>query len=291
MMRDYVIVTDSSCDMPAQLAQDLELVVLPLTVLLEGREYKNYLDEREITFADFYAALRSGASATTSAVNTDAFLTELRKIADAGKDVLYLGFSTGLSNTYNAGAMACEELAHDYPHLQFLHVDTLCASLGQGLLVYLAVQQKRLGKSIEEVRDFAEQMKLHICHWFTVDDLHHLKRGGRVSATTAVLGSMLQIKPILHVDNEGHLINMDKVRGRRASLEALFQRMQNSAINPRDQVVFISHGDCIDDARYLGEMIKKKPKVEEVIYNHVGPVIGAHAGPGVVALFFIGKER
>ena len=291
MMRDYVIVTDSSCDMPAQLAQDLELVVLPLTVLLEGREYKNYLDEREITFADFYAALRSGASATTSAVNTDAFLTELRKIADAGKDVLYLGFSTGLSNTYNAGAMACEELAHDYPHLQFLHVDTLCASLGQGLLVYLAVQQKRLGKSIEEVRDFAEQMKLHICHWFTVDDLHHLKRGGRVSATTAVLGSMLQIKPILHVDNEGHLINMDKVRGRRASLEALFQRMQNSAINPRDQVVFISHGDCIDDARYLGEMIKKKLKVEEVIYNHVGPVIGAHAGPGVVALFFIGKER
>ena len=151
--------------------------------------------------------------------------------------MLYLGFSTGLSNTYNAGAMACEELAHDYPHLQFLHVDTLCASLGQGLLVYLAVQQKRLGKSIEEVRDFAEQMKLHICHWFTVDDLHHLKRGGRVSATTAVLGSMLQIKPILHVDNEGHLINMDKVRGRRASLEALFQRMQNSAINPRDQVV------------------------------------------------------
>ena len=291
MMRDYVIVTDSSCDMPAQLAQDLELVVLPLTVLLEGREYKNYLDEREITFADFYAALRSGASATTSAVNTDAFLTELRKIADTGKDVLYLGFSTGLSNTYNAGAMACAELAHDYPHLQFLHVDTLCASLGQGLLVYLAVQQKRLGKSIEEVRDFAEQMKLHICHWFTVDDLHHLKRGGRVSATTAVLGSMLQIKPILHVDNEGHLINMDKVRGRRASLEALFQRMQNSAINPRDQVVFISHGDCIDDARYLGEMIKKKLKVEEVIYNHVGPVIGAHAGPGVVALFFIGKER
>ena len=170
-------------------------------------------------------------------------------------------------------------------------VDTLCASLGQGMLIYLAVQQKRAGKSIEEVRDYVEENKLHLCHWFTVDDLHHLHRGGRVSATSAVLGTMLNIKPVLHVDDEGRLIFVEKVRGRRTSLKALLQHMEATAIAPETQTIFISHGDCLEEAQLLGQMIRDKLHVQDVVINYVGPVIGAHSGPGTLALFFLGTKR
>ncbi|MDD6886870.1 MAG: DegV family protein [bacterium] len=289
-MNQYRIMTDSSCDLPASLAAELELTVLPLTVTIDGKSYTNFLDEREITFKDCYAALREGCEAKTAAANVDAFEQAMEPILQAGEDILYLGFSSALSSTYNAGALAAEQLSEKYPDRKILTVDTLSASMGQGLLVYLTVQQKRAGATIEEARDYAEKNKYHLCHWFTVDDLHHLHRGGRVSATSAVLGTVLNIKPVLHMDDEGRLIFMEKVRGRRASIKRILEKMRETAIEPEKQIVFMSHGDCIEDAEYLASRVREEWNVEVVI-NYVGPVIGSHSGPGTLALFFLGTER
>ena len=287
----YIIMTDSSCDLPAGLAAELELEVLPLSVLIDGKSYVNYLDERDITFADCYAALRAGKNATTSAVNVEAFVQAMEPHLQAGEDILYLGFSSALSGTYNAGAVAAQQLAEKYPERKLYAVDTLSASMGQGLLVYLTVQQKRAGATIEQARDYAEAQKLHLCHWFTVDDLNHLHRGGRVSATSAVLGTVLNIKPVLHMDNEGRLIFMEKVRGRRNSIKRMLEKMRETAIEPEKQIVFMSHGDCLEDAEYLAGRIREEWGVKDVVINYVGPVIGAHSGPGTLALFFLGTER
>lgn len=290
-MSQYIIMTDSSCDLPAGLAAELELEVLPLSVLIDGKSYVNYLDERDITFADCYAALRAGKNATTSAVNVEAFVQAMEPHLQAGEDILYLGFSSALSGTYNAGAVAAQQLAEKYPERKLYAVDTLSASMGQGLLVYLTVQQKRAGATIEQARDYAEAQKLHLCHWFTVDDLNHLHRGGRVSATSAVLGTVLNIKPVLHMDNEGRLIFMEKVRGRRNSIKRMLEKMRETAIEPEKQIVFMSHGDCLEDAEYLAGRIREDWGVKDVVINYVGPVIGAHSGPGTLALFFLGTER
>lgn len=290
-MSQYIIMTDSSCDLPAGLAAELELEVLPLSVLIDGKSYVNYLDERDITFADCYAALRAGKNATTSAVNVEAFVQAMEPHLQAGEDILYLGFSSALSGTYNAGAVAAQQLAEKYPERKLYAVDTLSASMGQGLLVYLTVQQKRSGATIEQARDYAEAQKLHLCHWFTVDDLNHLHRGGRVSATSAVLGTVLNIKPVLHMDNEGRLIFMEKVRGRRNSIKRMLEKMRETAIEPEKQIVFMSHGDCLEDAEYLAGRIREEWGVKDVVINYVGPVIGAHSGPGTLALFFLGTER
>lgn len=290
-MSDYVIVTDSSCDLSAEMAEELELTVLPLSFHLNGKEYHNYLDGRELSFPEFYSQIRSGASCTTSAVNVEAFASAMEKILQSGKDVLCLAFSSGLSNTFNAAKLACGELAPKYPERKLYVVDTLCASMGQGLLIYLAAMEKRRGKSIEEVRDWAESNKLNLCHWFTVDDLNHLKRGGRISSATALIGTMLNIKPVLHVDDAGHLINMGKARGRRASLMALIDHMEETAVSPSGQTVFISHGDSQADADFVADEVKRRFGVKTVVTNYVGPVIGAHSGPGTIALFFLGAHR
>lgn len=290
-MSGYVIVTDSSCDMTAQMAQELDIQVAPLSVLLEGRSYKNYLDGREIAFSDFYAALRGGKLAKTSAVNIEDFVQLFTPILEAGQDILYLGFSSALSATYQCGASAMEMLREKYPQRKLYAVDTLCASLGQGLMVYYAALKKREGLSIEQVRDYVEQNKLHLCHWFTVDDLHFLKRGGRISATTEIIGTMLSIKPVMHVDDEGRLIKVETAKGRKGSIRRLKEKMAQSAVNPQDQVVFISHGDCLAEAQSLADMIKEQLGVKEVVLNYVGPVIGAHSGPGTIALFFLGDKR
>ncbi len=290
-MNDYVIFTDSSCDLSTEMAKELELTVLPLAFNLEGKEYFNYLDGRDLSFAEFYAQIRSGKSCTTSAVNVDAFASAMEPVLQAGKDVLCLAFSSGLSNTCNAAQLACDELAQKYPNRKIYNVDTLCASLGEGLIIYLAVQEKRKGKNIEEVRDWVEANKLHLCHWFTVDDLNHLKRGGRVSGATALIGTMLNIKPILHVDDEGHLINVGKTRGRRASLTALVDHMEETAVNPDEQTVFISHGDTLEDANFVAEEIRRRFGTKNIVINYVGPVVGAHSGPGTIALFFLGTHR
>jgi DegV family protein with EDD domain len=291
MNNDYVIITDSSSDLPPELAQELDLTVLPLTVTLEGKEYANYLDGREIGFKDFYDRIRSGAVATTSAANMESFLGAMEPILAQGKDILCLAFSSGLSSTYQASVLAARELEEKYPQRKIYTVDTLCASMGQGLLVYLAARKKAEGATIEEVRDWAEEEKFHLCHWFTVDDLMFLKRGGRINAATALVGTALGIKPVLHVDDEGHLINMSKARGRQASLSALVDKMAELAVNPKDQTVFISHGDCLEDARTVEKMVKQRFGVKKVVISYVGPVIGAHSGPGTLALFFLGKHR
>ena len=290
-MRDYMLMTDSCCDMTAQLAEELNLTVLPLSLEMGGTTYWNYLDGRELTFTDFYRRVRAGETATTSAINVGAFEEAMRPVLESGKDILCLCFSSALSTTYQSAVIAAQEMQETYPEGKVYVVDTLCASLGQGLLVYLCAQQKQAGKSLEELRDYAEATKGSVCHWFTVDDLNHLKRGGRISAATALFGSMLSIKPVLHVDDGGHLVAVSKSRGRRASLTALVDRMEQTAIEPAKQTVFISHGDCLEDAQFVADEIRRRMGVKDIRINYIGPVIGNHAGPGTLALFFLGTMR
>lgn len=290
-MPDFVILTDSSADLSADMVRKLNVEVLPLGFVLDNQTYRNYPDNREMDPHVFYDRLRAGDVATTTALNVAEYTEALEPLLQAGKDVLVLAFSSGLSTTYNSSRLAVEELSAKYPERKLYTVDTLCASLGQGLLVWYAARERDRGHSIEEVRDWIEEHRLNVCHQFTVDDLYFLKRGGRISAATAVVGSMLQIKPVLHVDDEGHLINIGKVRGRQAALKALVDRMEETALDSGSLTVFISHGDCLEDAQIVADMVKKRFGVEEVYINYVGPVIGAHSGPGTVALFYAGTER
>ncbi len=287
-MKDFVIVTDSSADLLPKTVEELGLKVIQLEVTVEGEEP---CTNDKVEPKAFFAKLRDKKGAKTSACGIDRFLTAFEPLLAAGEDVLYLGFSSGLSSTYSSGAVAARELAEKYPERKIYTVDTLCASRGEGLLVWYACQKKLAGASIEEVRDYVEENKLKLCHWFTVDDLFYLKRGGRVSAATAVIGSMLSIKPVLHVDNAGKLINMAKVRGRRASIDALFDKMKATMLQGENKNVFICHGDCLEDAEYLAGRIKTELGIDAVEIGYVGPVIGAHSGPGTLALFFLGNER
>jgi len=290
-MADFVLMTDSCCDLPADLAEEIGVEVLPLRLELKGREYRNYLDGREIGFREFYDTVRSGEMPVTSAVNVGEFEAAMRPILEAGRDILCLCFSYALSTTYQSAGIAAKELADSFPEQKVLVVDSLCASMGQGLLVWLCAREMKRGKTIEEVRDYAEETKGRICHWFTVDDLNHLKRGGRVSATAAFFGTMLSIKPVLHVDEQGRLIPMEKYRGRRASLLALVDHMEKTAVDPANQTVFISHGDCQEDVDLVAGEIRRRFGTKDIRVSYVGPVIGSHTGAGVVALFFLGSER
>ena len=290
-MSDFVILTDSSADLTDELVRELGVQILPLSFTIQDKTYQNYPDNRDMAPEDFYKLLRGGEMCTTSAVNVAAYHETLAPLLQAGTDVLVLAFSSGLSATYQSAKVAVEELSEQFPERRLLLVDTLSASLGQGLLVWYAAQRQKAGESIEAVRDWVEENKLNLCHWFTVDDLHFLKRGGRIGAATAVLGTMLHIKPVLHVDDEGHLISMSKARGRAAALTALVDEMEKTAVNPAEQTVFISHGDCLDDAMKVADDVKRRFGVKTVILGHVGPVIGAHSGPGTVALFFMGSKR
>ena len=287
-MENYVILTDSSCDLCKDLAKEIDVNVIALEAVFDNGTTK--LDS-EIDVKDFYSQLRQKVQITTSAVGIDRFLNFIEPYLADGKDVLYLGFTSGLSGTFNAGFVASQELAEKYPDRKVYAVDTLCASLGQGLLVYLCAKMRQEGKGIEEVRAFAEDNKMNVCHWFTVDDLFFLKRGGRVSAATAVMGTMLSIKPVMHVDNKGRLINVEKARGRKAALDTLFAKMKATVIAPETQTCFICHGDCEEDAVYLADRMKKELGVPEVIIGYTGPVIGAHSGPGTLAIFYLGTER
>ena len=289
MDKNFVLLTDSSADLTPELVQELDVDVVSLTVSVDGGEY---IPGNELDIKDFYNSLREGKTATTSAINLDAAMAALEKHVAEGKDVLYVAFSSGLSSTAQTGKLAAEELSEKYPDRKIIVVDSLCASLGQGLLVYYAAKMCNEGKTIEEVRDWLEANKLHLSHWFTVDDLHHLKRGGRVSAATADVGTKHSIKPVLHVDNEGHLINVSKARGRKPSIQALANKIGETAMGDiSEQVVFISHGDCEDDAKYLADMVREKYNPKRIEMGHVGAVIGAHSGPGTLALFFLGNER
>ena len=288
IMSNYVIFTDSCCDLSREMSASLGLRVLQMDVIMEGAKPtpNDKLDIKEV-----YEKLRAKKSASTAAINMERFYTAFEKALQEGLDVLYLGFSSGLSATYNASLVAAQELSEKYPARKIYTVDTLCASMGQGLLVYHAAKLKENGADIETVKDFVENNKLNLCHWFTVDDLFFLKRGGRVSAATAVVGTLLSIKPVLHVDNAGKLINVSKARGRKASIDTMFEKMKATLIPNKNDVVFISHGDCVEDADYLANRVKTELGISEVVINYIGPVIGSHSGPGTLALFFLGTER
>ena len=289
-MRDYAIVTDSSCDFSPQLVKELDLTVVPLSVQLGQDRYRNSPDEAPESHV-FYTRLSQGEPAQTSAPNVEEFKDAFRPLLQAGKDILYLGFSSGLSATCQNGAIAAQELQEEFPQAQLITVDTLCASLGQGLIIDLAVQEKRKGKTIEEVAGFVRQTIPHLCHWFTVGDLNQLRRGGRLSAGKAILGNLLHVKPVLHVDDVGHLVPVDSVKGRKKSIEALVKKMEESVVDPQTQRVYISHGDCLADAQTLAALVKERLKVVSVTIGDVGPVSGAHSGLGSLALFFLGKQR
>lgn len=291
-MNPYVIMTDTTADLPESYIREHELSILSLNYILEGKTYDR---EHPLEVKEFYAKMRTGSMPTTSQVNPEQARSTIYAYLEKGLDVLYIAFSSGLSGTYNSGRIAAEEIAEDgiFPERKIVVVDSLCASLGEGLLVHKAVMLKEAGKSLDEVADWVEQNKLHICHNFTVDDLFHLHRGGRVSKATAILGTMMNVKPVLHVDDAGHLIAIGKVHGRKKSISALVDRMAEQIKGYEDQndVIFISHGDCIEDAEYLKRLVQEKFGSKKFLINDVGPTIGAHSGPGTLALFFVGEPR
>ncbi|MCI8597647.1 MAG: DegV family protein [Lachnospiraceae bacterium] len=289
-MNSYVIMTDNMADLPESYIQEHGLEVISLSYILDGKTYDR---DHPLEVGEFYNKMRNGSMPTTSQVNPEQAKEAFASCLKAGKDVLYLAFSSGLSGTYGSGQIAAQEIQEEntYPDRRIVVVDTLSASLGEGLLVHKAVQMKEAGKSLDEVAAWVEANKLHLCHNFTVDDLFHLHRGGRVSKATAILGTMINIKPILHVDDEGHLIAIGKVRGRKKSLTSLVDRMGEQIKGFENQEVFISHGDCLEDAQYVEKLVRERFGVESFIINHVGPTIGAHSGPGTIALFFMGNPR
>ena len=287
----YVLITDSNCDITEELEKELELFVMPMTFVMNDKEYKDYPDHRDMDIKEFYAQQRKGVASTTAALSPADFCDYFEPFLKNGQDIFYLAFSSGLSSTYRNGVLAAEEMMEKYTDRKIVVVDSLAASMGEGLLAYYCVQKKREGMTIDELEKWVLDNRNHLCHFFTVDDLFHLKRGGRVSAAAAVLGSALNIKPVLHVDNEGHLIPLSKVRGRRQSLDALVKKMQETAINPAEQMIFISHGDAESDAQYVANQVKEKLGVKNVVINFIGPTIGTHSGPGTVALFFMGTEK
>lgn len=282
----FFIVTDSSCDLPQWLLDTYEdFALCPLTFILDG-EVNPPLDNKA-----FYDRLRNGSTGKTSQVNPDAFLEVFRKAANKGMDVLYVGFSSGLSGTVQSGFTAAEIAQKEFPERKFLVIDTLSASCGEGCLVDKAVEMRKAGKTIGETYEWIENNKLNLHHWYTVDDLHFLQRGGRVSASAAWFGSTLRIKPVMNMDNAGHLIPREKVIGRKRSISALFHKMKALGLDQGKQKIFISHGDCLDEVNTLVDMIKQEWGNQEFVISYVGNVIGSHTGPGVIALFFFGVPR
>lgn len=291
-MMEYIITTDSTCDLPKSYIKENNIRVLPLTYVLEGITYNI---DKTLPINEFYDKMKSGAMPTTSQVNPEEAKEAFLSILEDGVGILHIAFSSGLSGSYNSARIAAEELREENPEYEIYVIDSLCASLGEGMLVHKAVKLKEQGKTIQETVKWLEANKLHVCHNFTPDDLNHLYRGGRVSKTAAILGTMANVKPVLHVDDEGHLIPLSKVRGRKKSLVTLVDNMEKQIgsyieENKRDGV-FIGHGDVEEDARFVADLVKERFGIDSFLINYVGPVIGSHTGPGIMALFFMGEKR
>ncbi len=289
-MSGYTIITDSCCDLGMDRVQQWGLKYTPLRLTDAALEHQVERAGAEGIHL-FYEAMRGGAAPKTSATTTEQWIQNAQPELEAGRDVLMLTFSSALSGTYQAAHIAAQELGEQFPGRKVIAVDTRCASLGLGLLLYHVVQQQRSGATIEEAAAYAESHKLQLCHWFTVDSLTYLRRGGRISGATALAGTILGIKPVMHVDDEGRLVAVGKRRGRKASMEALADQLAETAIRPEEQTIFISHGDCLDEAKQLEQMIRSRTPIKDCYINPVGPVIGAHSGPGTLALFFYGTHR
>lgn len=288
-MKDYVIFTDSGCDIRPALLKEWGVRYRCLNFRFEGSE-QEYSNE-DISAADFYEKMKNGARAKTAALNAEEFFAEFEAILQEGKDVLYLGFSSGLSTIFNSARLAAERVKESYPDGKVIVVDTLAASAGQGLLVYLTAEEKKKGATIEEAAEFAKSMIPRLGIWFTVDDLVYLKRGGRVSPTAAFFGNLLGIKPILYMDNEGHLIPVSKVRGRKTAIATLADKYGELAATKESGTVFLCHGACEEDAQALAAMLKERYGVDVQVIAEIGPVIGSHSGPGTLAVFFVANAR
>ena len=285
----YQIITDSGCDFTQQMYIQWNVHCVGLTVTYNGESHSNFSDDAAIK--DFYDQLRSGVMATTAAANPEEWAQVMEPQLQKGEDLLVMTFSSALSTTCQSAHIAAAELGEKYPQRTIRVVDTLAAALGQGLLVWYTCRKRDEGLSLDELTAWVEENKLHLCHWVTVDDLSHLKRGGRISATSAMVGTMLNVKPIIHMDDEGRLINTAKVRGRKAAMEYIAAKLGETGVGYNNETVFIAHGDCPADAAALEKLVKEKYGVKEVITGYVGPVIGAHTGPGVLVLFFMGTHR
>lgn len=287
-MREFVITVNSTVDLPKEWLEERHVPVMPLKYTIDGETYP---DMDGLSAKEFFQKLREGHMSVTSQINPDEAREMLEPIVKEGKDILHLAFSSGLSGTYNSMRIAAEELSEEYPDTKIVVIDTLCACMGEGLLLHKALQLKEQGKTLDEIAAWVEENKLHICHNVTVDDLNHLHRGGRISKTAAVLGTLVQVKPIIHVDNDGKLQVIGKERGRRKSLNKIVDMSVEQAKGWENDLVMITHGDCLEDAQYVEKRVKEKMGVENVLINNIGTVIGSHTGPGVVAVFCMGNER
>ena len=292
-MRDYIIMTDSCCDLNQQEVDELGLTVLPLSFTIDGKTYLNTPDHAEMSPEEFFAKIAAGESSTTAAANVGQFDEAMRRALDAGKDILCICFSGALSTTYQSACIAAEDLKSEYPDAKILVIDSLSASRGQGMLLYRTVQERRRSSpDIETLAAYVRSILQTQCHWFIVDDLNHLKRGGRVSATAAFVGTMLGIKPVMHTDSEGRLIPMSKARGTKAALKALVDKVEERGVEPdKNQPLFICHANCPDSVAYVKELLEERFGVTDVRADFIGPVIGAHTGCGTLGLFFVGTQR
>ena len=287
-MRDYVITVNSTVDVPKEWLEERHVPVIPLKYTIDG---ETYTDMEGLSAKEFFDKLREGKMSTTSQVNPEEAAAELEPYIKEGKDILHLGFSSGLSGTLNSMKIAGEMLEEKYPEAKVIVIDTLCACLGEALLLYKALQQKEKGMNIDELAGWVEENKLHVCHNVTVDDLNHLHRGGRVSKTTAVLGTLVQIKPIIHMDDNGKLQVIGKERGRKKSLNKIVDMAVEQSRGWDNDIIMITHGDCIDDAEYVAKLVREKMGIDNILINNIGTVIGSHTGPGVVAVFCMGNKR
>lgn len=290
-MSDFRLISDSTTDISQDMVDELDVTIIPIYFIMDDVTYKQLPDESDMNVHDFYERIRAGELSSTAQVNSEEFTDYFEPFLKNGEDILYLAFSSGLSGTCQSANIAMNDLREKYPDRKMYVVDSLSASLGEGLLLWHAAQLKKEGKSIDEVRDWLEENKLHLAHWFTVDDLYHLKRGGRIGAGAALVGTMLGIKPVLHVDNEGHLVPVTKVRGRKLALDYLVKVIEESGIEPENQMIFINHGDCLEDAKAVEKEIRKRIGTKRTYINTIGPVIGGHSGPGTVSTFFLAKDR
>ena len=290
-MKKYVIITDSTSDLPHDIVEEMDIKVIPMTFEIARNSYMNYPDNRELDPHDFYNMLRNGETAVTSLINSMTFIDWFEPIVKEGADILYVAFSSAMSGTYNASKAAAEMVMEKYRDSRIICVDSKSASMGEGLLVYSAALQRDKGMSIDELHQWLLENRLHLCHWVTVDDLNHLKKGGRVNPLTATIGTALNMKPIIHVDDDGSLVPVSNVRGRKKSIHTLVDRMAETAVNPQDQVIFIGHGDNFEDAMLMEKLARDRLNVKDVVIGTMGPVIGSHAGPGTLTLFFFGTKR
>lgn len=286
-MSYYQVITDSACDLPQAMLQERNVITIPLTVNFRGQEHNDSVEDARVR--ELYDAMRAGEIATTSAVNPDRWASVIEPVLASGQDALVLAFSSGLSTTYQSAVIAANELKEQYPHRNIQVVDTRAAALGQGLLVHYVCKKRDEGLSLEELAAWTESARDRLGHWFTVDDLVYLKRGGRVSAATAVLGAMLNIKPVLHVDNDGHLISREKVRGRKAAIASLAAKP--GQLGGQNSTFYICHADCLSDAQELARQLTETYGNTDIFIGNLGAVIGSHAGPGTLAVFFLGDQK